>query len=118
MRYALAALLAVGIGITAAIPAALAGDSGPGRACYKDGVAFSCTLPAPVYLGTGPSMDLVPGTGPVREIHRATSTSHPLLSPADSGFATSPPSPAPGYNTGYGNVVEPSQPLWVVQFPL
>ena len=117
MRYALAALLAFGIGITAAIPAALA-ENNSGRGCYKDGVAFNRTLPAPVYLGTGPSMGLVPGTGLVREIHRATSMPHPLLSPADSGFATSQPSPAPGYNTGYGNVVEPSQPLWVVQFPL
>jgi hypothetical protein len=117
MRYALAALLTFGIGITAAIPAALA-ENNSGRGCYKDGVAFNCTLPAPVYLGTGPSMGLVPGTGHVREIHRATSMSQPLLSPADSGFSTLPPNSPPGYTTGYGNVVEPSQPLWVVQFPL
>jgi hypothetical protein len=67
LRYTLAVLLALGIGITTAVPAALAEN---------------------------------------------------LLLPADSGFATSPPNSAPGYNTGYGNVVGPSQPLWVVQFPL
>ncbi len=81
MRYTLAVLLALGIGITAAIPA-------------------------------------VAGEGPALEIHRATSTPQPLLSPADSGYVTSPPSRGPGYHTGYGTVEQPSQPLWVVQFPL
>jgi len=47
-----------------------------------------------------------------------TSTPQPLLSPADSGYVTSPPILGPGYNTGYGTVEQPSQPLWVVQFPL
>ena len=42
---------------------------------------------------------------------------HPQRSLADSGYATLPPSPAPGYDSGYGTGV-PSQPLWVVQFPL
>jgi hypothetical protein len=69
MRYTLAVLLALGIGVTAAIPAALA-------------------------------------------------TPQSLLSPADAEYVTSPPSLGPGYNTGYGTVVQPSRPLWVVQFPL
>jgi len=85
MRYTLAVLLALGIGITTAIPAALAQNA---------------------------------GEGPVLEIHRAASTPQTLLSPADSGFVTSPPSLGPGYNTGYGTVEQPSQPFWVVQFPL
>jgi hypothetical protein len=86
MRYALAVLLALGIGMTTAIPGALAQN----------------------HIGQGPNL----------EIHQATSTSHPRRSPADSGNVTSPPSLGPGYNTGYGTVVQPTQPLWVVQFPL
>jgi hypothetical protein len=124
MRYALAVLLALGIGIPTAIPAALA-ENNPGQGCHKDGVVYSCTRPARLYLGTGSSQDKVPGPtglvageGPVLEIHGAASTHQPLLSPADSGFVTSPPSLGPGYNTGYSTVEQPSQPLWVVQFPL
>lgn len=105
MRYTFAVLLALGIASTAAIPAALTQNS-PGRACYKDGVVSSCTRPAPFYLGT------------VLEIHQATATPWFRLSPADSDYATPSPSPGPGYNTGYGTVVQPSQPFWVVQFPL
>jgi hypothetical protein len=43
---------------------------------------------------------------------------HPQRSLADSGYATSPPSPALGYDAGYGTVVPPSQPFSVVQIPL
>lgn len=42
----------------------------------------------------------------------------PQLSPADFAYATLPPSPAPWYDAGYGTVVPPSQPFWVVQIPL
>ncbi len=124
MRYTLSVLLALGIAIATAVPAALA-ENNSGRGCYKDGVVSSCTPPAPVYLRTGSTqetvqapMSLLPGNGPAHEIHRAGSPSSPLVLRADSGFATSPSSPAPGYNTGYSNVVEPSQPLWVVQVPV
>jgi hypothetical protein len=48
MRYALAVLLALGIGVTAAVPAALA--QAPATDCYRDGVAFSCVQPTPVTL--------------------------------------------------------------------
>lgn len=65
MRYALAMLLALGIGITAAAPAALAspglGTIGP--ACYRNGVAYSCVPPfAPVTLDTRPSGRIVAGS--------------------------------------------------------
>jgi hypothetical protein len=52
MRYALA-ILALIVGVAAAAPATMAGENGPGRACYKNGVAYSCVQPAPVFLGTG-----------------------------------------------------------------
>jgi hypothetical protein len=123
MRYTLTVMLA-GIAIATAVPAALA-ENNSGRGCYWDGVAFSCTPPSPVYLRTGPNQEtvqapisLLPGNEPALEIHRASSPSYPLVLRADSGFAIPPTSPAPGYNPGYGNVVEPFQPLWVVQFPL
>jgi hypothetical protein len=57
MRYLFAALLALGIGITAAVPAALA----DGQGCYKDGVAYDCATPTPVYLGTGSDSATVAG---------------------------------------------------------
>jgi hypothetical protein len=57
MRYMFAALLALGIGITAAVPTALA----DGQGCYKEGVAQDCVSPAPVYLGTGSDSATVAG---------------------------------------------------------
>jgi hypothetical protein len=71
MRYALTIVLALGIGVTGALPAALAGDitpgpnstftnqygnqvvpvtpgAGGGTVCYMDGVAYSCIQPARV----------------------------------------------------------------------
>ncbi|GEM_PF-6727392 len=48
MRYALGMLLALGIGVTTAVPAALAQSPAPG--CYRDGVAVNCVQPAPVIL--------------------------------------------------------------------
>lgn len=42
----------------------------------------------------------------------------PQRSLADSAYATLPPSPALGYDAGYGTAVPPSQPSWVVQIPL
>lgn len=124
MRYMLTMLLALGIGITTAIPMAM-DQNGPGRACYKDGVVSSCTPPPPLYLGTGASFEmalapakLVIAEGPSLEIRQATSKPEPQMYPADSGDATSPSNPTPGFNTGYGTVVGPSRPLWVVQFPL
>ena len=49
MRYLLTSLLALGIGITAAVPAAFAANNAD-PACYQNGVASSCTQPAPVTL--------------------------------------------------------------------
>jgi hypothetical protein len=48
----------------------------------------------------------------------SAATLQPQRSLADSGSATLPPSAAPGYDTGFGTVLPPSQPFWVVQFPL
>jgi len=56
MRYSLAILLAVGIGITTSTHVVV-DQNGPGRACYMDGVVSSCTPPAPVYLGIGSSAE-------------------------------------------------------------
>ena len=55
MRYMLAALLALGIGIIAAVPAALAeGNNGAGT-CYVNGVASACVpnTPSPHQESTG-----------------------------------------------------------------
>ena len=46
MRYMLAALLALGIGIAAAVPAALA-ESNAAHTCYENGVASDCVTNAP-----------------------------------------------------------------------
>jgi hypothetical protein len=43
--------LVLGMGLTAAIPAASARDT-RGRACHKDCVPPNCTLPSPLRLGT------------------------------------------------------------------
>lgn len=59
MRYAMALLLALGIGI-AATSAAVASDNTDGS-CYTNGVAHSCFQPAPVYLGTGAGPGVVAG---------------------------------------------------------
>jgi hypothetical protein len=116
MRYMPAVLLALGIGITTAIPTAL--DSGPGHACYKDGVVSSCTPPPPLYLGTGARLDtavasakLVIDEGPTPEIRRTAGKLEPQMSPADSDYPTSPSNPTPGFNSGYGTVVSPPRPL-------
>ncbi len=74
MRYVVTALLALGLGITAMAPVAPAQvnvppntsftnrygnqvvprtpDGNGGGVCYVDGVAYSCTQPAPVTLPT------------------------------------------------------------------
>jgi hypothetical protein len=124
MRYLLAALLVLGVGITTAIPTAL-DNNGPGRACYKDGVVSSCTPPPPLYLGTGASFEMalaptkvVIDEVPSLEIRQAISKPEPQMYPADSNYATSPSNPTPGFDTGYGPGVGPSRPFWVVEFPL
>jgi len=62
MRYAMA-ILALVVGVTAAAPAAMAQQNGPGQACYNNGVASSCVQPAPLYLGTGAGSSTVAGPG-------------------------------------------------------
>jgi len=57
MRYALAALLALGIGVVGIVPAALA----DGEGCYSKGVAHDCVSPSPVYIGTGSDSTTVAG---------------------------------------------------------
>jgi hypothetical protein len=76
MRYVVTALLVLELGITAMAPVASAqvnvppnrtftnqygnkvvplepgATGGGGGACYMDGVAYSCTMPAPVYMPT------------------------------------------------------------------
>ena len=56
MRYSLAILLAVGIGITTSTHVVV-DQNGPGRACYMDGVVSSCAPPASVYLVVGSSAE-------------------------------------------------------------
>ena len=60
MRSMLAMLLTLGIGITAAVPAALASDNA-GPTCYVNGVAYSCVQPARVTLNTGSGSGTVAG---------------------------------------------------------
>lgn len=62
MRYMLATLLAVGLSLTPAAPAALA--QSPGQGCYDNGVAHSCTSPAPLNMdaGSGPGTVAGPDT--------------------------------------------------------
>ncbi len=60
MRYMLAMLLTLGIGVTAAAPAALASDNA-GPTCYVNGVAYSCVQPARVTLNTGSGSGTVAG---------------------------------------------------------
>ena len=57
MRYVLAALLALGIGVMGAVPAALA----DGEGCYSNGVAHDCVPPSPAYMGTGSDSTTVAG---------------------------------------------------------
>jgi hypothetical protein len=122
MRYMPAVLLALGIGITTAVTTAL--DSGPGHAYYRDGVVSNRTLPAPLYPGTGARLEtavaskFVIDEGPITEVSRTAGKLMSQMSPADSGYATSPSNLTPGFNTGYGTVVSPARPLWDVQFPL
>jgi hypothetical protein len=60
MRSMLAMLLTLGIGITAAVPAALASDNA-GPTCYANGVAYSCVQPARVTLNAGSNSGTVAG---------------------------------------------------------
>jgi hypothetical protein len=77
MRYVLAMLLAVGMGVAIVVPAALAqnvnrygnevvphtpGGNG-GTICYVDGVTLSCTQPAPVTLYPASEVGTVAGGG-------------------------------------------------------
>jgi hypothetical protein len=54
MQYMLAALLAVGIGIVAAVPAALA-EGNAAHTCYGNGVASACVpnTPSPPQQNSG-----------------------------------------------------------------
>jgi len=77
MRYILAMLLAVGVGVTIVVPAALAQNVnqygnevvplGPGgnggTICYVDGVARSCVQPATVTLHPASGLGTVAGGG-------------------------------------------------------
>jgi hypothetical protein len=77
VRYLLAALVAVGIGMTTVVPAVLAQDVnrygnqvvplGPGgnggTVCYMDGVARSCVQPARVTLYPASGLGTVAGDG-------------------------------------------------------
>jgi hypothetical protein len=98
MRYVVTALLALGLGITAMPPEASAQVNVPpnssftnrygnqvvptisggygGGVCYVDGVAYSCTQPAPVTLptpsgsgGVAGSSEVCPVFGPCYTIH-------------------------------------------------
>ena len=57
MRYAIAALLALGIGVIGVVPAALA----DGEGCYSNGVAHDCVPASPVYVGTESDSTTVAG---------------------------------------------------------
>ena len=63
MRHVLAMLLALAIGFTTAVPAALADGSNADRACYKDGVASSCVQPAQLTLYPESSSATTAGPG-------------------------------------------------------
>ena len=77
MRYMLAMILAVGMGVTTVVPAALAQNVnqygnevvplGPGgnggTICYVDGVARSCVQPATVTLYPASGLGTVAGGG-------------------------------------------------------
>ena len=77
MRYMLAVILAVGMGVTTVVPAALAQNVnqygnevvplGPGgnggTICYVDGVARSCVQPATVTLYPASGLGTVAGGG-------------------------------------------------------
>jgi hypothetical protein len=58
MQYVIAALLALGIGVMGAVPAALA----DGEGCYSNGVAHDCVPPSPVNLGTGSESTALAGS--------------------------------------------------------
>ena len=57
MRYAIAALLALGIGVIGVVPAALA----DGEGCYSNGVAHDCVPASQVYVGTESDSTTVAG---------------------------------------------------------
>ena len=89
MRYVVSALLVLGLGITAMVPVASAqvnvppngsftnqsgnqvvpltpGASG-GTVCYMDGVAYSCTMPAQVYMPSPSDSSGVAGGSPMSD---------------------------------------------------
>jgi hypothetical protein len=63
MRY-LVAMLALGIGITASVPAVHAGENNGGDVCSVNGAAQSCVQPAPLTLITGPEAGSLAGPAP------------------------------------------------------
>ena len=68
MKHVILRFIVMGIGITAAVPAASAEGNNGGSVCYADGVARSCVQPPPVYLNPAPSSGMIsgaltPGTG-------------------------------------------------------
>ena len=90
MRYVVTALLFLGLGITAMAPVAFAQvnvppnssftnqygnqtvpltpGAGGGTVCYMDGVAYSCTQPAPMTLPTPSGSGGVAGGSTVNEL--------------------------------------------------
>lgn len=62
MRYVLAMLLVLGIGVAAAMPAALAANNAD-PACYQNGVAVSCTGPGAVRLEPASGSGSLAGSG-------------------------------------------------------
>jgi len=89
MRYAVTALLVLGLGITAMAPVAFAQVNVPpnstftnqfgnpvvpltpgatgGTVCYMDGVAYSCTQPAPMTMPTPSGSGGVAGGSPMSD---------------------------------------------------
>jgi hypothetical protein len=65
MRYVLAMLLVMGIGVTAAMPAAFA-DGNADPATYQNGIAVSSTAPAPVSVAPASTSDSGSLAGPAQ----------------------------------------------------
>jgi hypothetical protein len=61
MKHVILRFIVMGIGITTAVPAALAGGNNGGDVCYVDGVACGCVKPAPVYLYPAPNSGIIAG---------------------------------------------------------
>ncbi len=75
MKYVILAFVLIAIGITTAVPAALAGDNGA-DVCYVDGVARSCITPAPVNLYSAPDLGTIAGAAGPFSVYTSRENGH------------------------------------------